>query len=221
MQDIKPLTDYYQESQRKNKRRYELLKQFFEYLVVQRGFNDNMSKICKEIGVERKTVYRYYNSKEDIIAEVSFYIHIKRNNELQEKIKEVLKNDELDAIDKFIVIMNLQVEMLTKYQNDMAFSEYSRRIITNLNHDSETYKRYIHVMNAKEFNHYHEILKVLELNGELREDITSERYAQTIGQMIYSFVSQTLEYENNFNNFKNANVSKVIQLIARSVLKNY
>lgn len=221
MQDIKPLTDYYQESQRKNKRRYELLKQFFEYLVVQRGFNDNMSKICKEIGVERKTVYRYYNSKEDIIAEVSFYIHIKRNNELQEKIKEVLKNDELDAIDKFIVIMNLQVEMLTKYQNDMAFSEYSRRIITNLNHDSETYKRYIHVMNAKEFNHYHEILKVLELNGELREDITSERYAQTIGQMIYSFVSQTLEYENNFNNFKNANVSKVIQLIAGSVLKNY
>lgn len=221
MQDIKPLTDYYQESQRKNKRRYELVKQFFEYLVVQRGFNDNMSKICKEIGVERKTVYRYYNSKEDIIAEVSFYIHIKRNNELQEKIKEVLKNEELDAIDKFIVIMNLQVEMLTKYQNDMAFTEYSRRIITNLNHDSETYKRYIHVMNAKEFNHYHEILKVLELNGELREDITSERYAQTIGQMIYSFVSQTLEYENNFNNFKNANVSKVIQLIARSVLKNY
>ncbi len=221
MQDIKPLIDYYGESPRKNKRRFELLQSFFEHLVVNRGYNDNMSQICSAIGVERKTVYRYYNSKEDIIAEVNYYIYMKRNLELEEKIEEVLKNDNLDTIDKFVVIINLNVEVLTQYRDDMGFAEFAKRVITNLDHNTSTYSRYIYLMNVHEFVHFEKILTRLEAENKLREGITAAEYARTIEQILYSFVAQTLEYENNFNRFDNTNVSKVINLILLSTLKDY
>ncbi len=221
MQDIKTLIDYYGESPRKRKRRFELLQSLSEHLVDNRGYNDNMSQICAAINVERKTVYRYYSSKEDIIAEVNYYIYMKRNLELSEKIGEIIKNDNLNTIDKFVVIMNLHVELLTKYRNDMGFVEFAKRIITNLDQETSTYSRYIYLMNDTDFFHFKQILELLEAENELREGIEAEDYAHTIEQILYSFVAQTLEYEKNFNRFDNANVSKVINLLLLSTLKNY
>lgn len=221
MQDIKPLIDYYGESPRKNKRRFELLQQLFHHLVECRGFNDNMSQICKAINVERKTVYRYYNSKEDIISEVNYYVHIKRNYELAERIEEIIANENLNSIDKFIVIMNVQLEIYTKYRDDMAFVEFAKRISTNLDKESETYKRYTYLMNNIEFDHYRKILLTLEADHELNDGINADEYSLTINQILYSFISQTYEYEHDFYSYDNANISKAIKLVAKSVLKNY
>ncbi len=221
MQDIRPLIEYYNESPRKSKRRFLILTQLFHHLVEERNFNDNMSQICSAIGVERKTVYRYYNSKEDIIAEVNYYIYKKGNIELSERINEVLANDELDLVDKFVLILNLQIEVLSKLRDNLGFSEFAKRIVTNLDPNSETYRRYIYLMNVEEFSHYKEILEQLGNAGLLRDGINADDYAMTIEQIILSFVAQTLEYEGDFNRFDTKNVPKVVQLILMATIKDY
>lgn len=213
MKDIELIISYYDESKRKSKRRVDLLSQLFEHIVVNRKYNDNMSQICKAINVERKTVYRYYANREAIIVELLFLIHAKRNLEFTREIEKVMVLEELSLVEKFYVILDINVELLVKYQSDLSFSEYAKKIAKQMDQNSVDYKRHEQMMNEQKFNHYLPILLELEKAGLLRKQIIPEEYSDMIDESLNAFVFQTLEYKDTYIRYNFNQIERFINLV--------
>ncbi len=189
------IEEYYDESTRKSNRRIELLTKLFEHIVETKNFNDNMSQICKAIAVERKTMYRYYSNREAIIIDLYCLVEISREKELNNKIKNIMILEELSPVEKFYVILEINVELILKSQYDLTFLNYAKKIIHQSNQNTEMYLRYKKVQNDKKYNHYLPILVELEQKELLNSSILPLEYAKVIYNSLTGFVVQMMEQE--------------------------
>lgn len=83
----------------------ERILEFAHKKFVNEGFyKTSMDEIAHELQISKKTIYKYYSSKEKLVEEVCNF----RMNWAKEMIHEVLESSD-DAVTKFIRIINLNM----------------------------------------------------------------------------------------------------------------
>ncbi len=76
--------------------------------ITEGFYKTSMDEIAQELHISKKTIYKHYSSKENLVEEVCVF----RMNWAKEMIQEVLDSGD-DAVTKFIKIINLNLTHFT------------------------------------------------------------------------------------------------------------
>ncbi len=216
--DLNFIVKYYDESERKSQRRIKLLNLLFEHIVVNRNYNDNMSEICRAINTERKTVYRYYENREAIMLELRILVYIRRNLMFKKEIEKIMQIEEISVVEKFYIILDINVELLLKHQFDLLFTEYSKQLFAHTDQKSLIYIKYKEMMSEQNFNHYLPILNELETADLLRNSISAKEYASVIDESLRAYIFQTMDNKDNCLNDNDMQIERFVNLLKQAII---
>lgn len=119
-------------------------------LFLSRGFHRvNTDDIAEAVGISKRTLYRYYASKEKLIAAVMEHF----KNQMRSKIDSILSRSELPPMEKFELIISHVAQILSRisrelmldlererpdiFQEMMAFRANNIRSLTGILRDAQ------------------------------------------------------------------------------------
>jgi len=86
-------------------------------------FKTSMDEISRGMEINKKTLYKYFDSKSGLISEVSEYI----NNKIHTEIDNVISNSKLNTVEKFMILASLdfnQIKAMSgRYMHDIRLHE--------------------------------------------------------------------------------------------------
>ncbi len=90
--------------------------------------NISMDDLCRNMGISKKTIYKYVENKADLIQKISEYIHDQIKNKIEE-----LRNTDLNAIDFLLEMSKLQSNMMSNINPIVNFEmrKYYSQIFEN------------------------------------------------------------------------------------------
>src|SRR4051812_25266653 len=71
-------------------------------LLMERGYSNlNMDELAEEVGISKPTLYQYFNSKEELIAQAMFRMFEK----LEQRISDGSEEPPLEQLEQFLRLM--------------------------------------------------------------------------------------------------------------------
>lgn len=157
--------------------------------------------ICKELKISKKTIYKYFQSKDEIV---------------EEYIKEILETDK----ESTIKILNENISLSKKCHN-IIYSYHKYKLPINVMEDiKRNYKcEWEKLKQLKEFkiNAIFNLLEVAKKNGEIKEEVD----LSVITIMIEKISEELLDSDMlRVNNLKlNYAIDQLLQVILNGILK--
>lgn len=218
---MRHLIKYYDESQIRQKKRNLILNESMDFVVSRGISNITFTDIAQHLGIERKTIYRYYSSKESIIVDIAYLLVTEMNEIYMETSNKVLQNEEkFSSIELIKYTLNLIVLEIEKNQEKFIFINDFDVFLHNLDHDSEDYMRYQEIItNFKSDHHYlkYAIEKGLS-NGEIKcRDYDSQELIEMFEQSFHSYLSRILVKRHESKRYKLANIEIFIDILTRGL----
>lgn len=85
-------------------------------LFLSRGFHRvNTDEIAQSVGISKRTLYRYYSSKEKLISAVIDHFKTK----MRGRIDEVLTKTDLEPMERFQLVIEQVAEMISRISPDL------------------------------------------------------------------------------------------------------
>lgn len=219
MNEYQIISKYYHESPRKQNRRIELLIKLNEYIVLEENYNKSFSKIALENGIERKTLYRYFKDKNDILSQLYAVNYLKFKKEFMIKIDGIKKEVKLSSLEHFYVILDMHLDNLISQANnknsEKKFLDYIQETL-KYNEFSIEVKTYLA---NEEPCYYCDIIKVLGEQGFILNTINPKEYAIVVEQMIETYF-YTINIKQQINpNYQMINLQNLITIMKETILE--
>ncbi len=216
------LFDYYDESRVKTERREKIVSDVIPHLVANGISSLTIKDIANEIQIERRTLYDYYPTKEDLVVDVA-YICMNELSEQYMKIAETLNlaNNNLEAKARLRIIMKGIAKVINEKYDDLfnfitGFDVY----YNHLDRDSNAYYRYAQVIKGfKTKNHY--LKSILEeIASEYNISFETEELIDIVEQSFHSYLSRILVKQENSNRYDIERIEYFIDIIVEGVCYN-
>ncbi len=217
---VDDLLNYYEEGSVKSKRRRVLLSQIMQYVVFDNNYDATMSDISVAIGVERKTLYRYFDSKDDIVIDLAYLLVTYNNQEYLKTSNAILEDDKVDSINKLRTILKSVTNLMIMFKSEMKFLAYFDDQFNILDDENNAKKRYRNLITGfKTNNHYlRAVIYYLDSKNILDKSINEEDIIEVVEQVVNSFVSRTLKKENESYRFNVANIDILIKILEKGII---
>ncbi len=217
---IDDLLNYYEEGSIKSKRRKVLLTQIMKYVVFDNNHDATMSDISVAIGVERKTLYRYFDSKDDIVVDLAYLLVTYNNQEYLKTSNAILNDDKVDSINKLRTILKSVTNLMIMFKSEMKFLAYFDDQFNILDDENSAKKRYRSLITGfKTNNHYlRPVIYYLDSKNILDKSINQEDIIEVAEQVVNSFVSRTLKKENESYRFNVSNIDILIEILEKGII---
>ncbi len=179
---IKELLDYYDESPRKQATRRKLLKQLSDYIVINKNYRATMSDISHELKIERKSIYRYFPTIDDIIIDLAYLTVTTNNSRYLIKAKEINNLTTLSNQEKFKLTLREVAKIMIinrTYLEYLGFFDEYFNALPSKNGARERYRSLI--TGFKTRNHYlREIIYRLDADNELQEHSDVNEFVELV-----------------------------------------
>ncbi len=217
---VDDLLNYYDEGSIKSKRRKVLLTQIMQYVVFDNNYDATMSDISNAISVERKTLYRYFDSIDDIVVDLAYLLVTYNNQEYLKMSNFILKDDNVKTLDKLNVILKSVTDLMISFKSEMNFLAYFDDSFNILNDENSAKKRYRSLITGfKTNNHYlRAVIYYLDKEHILDKSIQEDDIIEVVEQVVNSFVSRTLKKENESYRFNVANIDILIKILEKGII---
>lgn len=215
------LLKYYGESETKKHRRIKLLKLIMEYIVFEQNYNATMSNISAAINVERKSIYRYFESRDDILVDLAYILVTSNNLEYLKVSKQILNDKKVPCSEKFSAVLKAVTDVMKQRRKELTFLAYFDDQFNIMSEDSPAKERYRKLITGfKTKNHYlRDVILFLDQKKLLDQEIEKEYIIEIVEQMINSFVSRTLKKEKESYRFQVENIDIAIRILEKGVIK--
>lgn len=215
---LKELLDYYDESPRKRKRRTELYQMLRQILVIDKKYKYSMSDISKELELERKTLYRYFNSTEDILVDLA-YIYVVSGNIVYSNISnEIIAMKDINTIEKFKMIVREITDAILITQQVAQFIGYFEDIIFTMDKAMKPKIRYNSLITLYKKNNHYMANILYQMKAEGLIDIDNlEPYIETIEQSLVAFVSRIILKKEESDRYNLENIEIYSDLIIKGL----
>ncbi len=219
---VSDLLKYYEEGSVKNKRRKVLLTQMMQYIVFDNNYDATMSDISSAISVERKTLYRYFDSKDDIVVDLAYLLVTYNNQEYLRTSNGILEDDNVKSDNKLNVILKSVTDLMISFKSEMKFLAYFDDQFNILDDDANAKKRYRSLITGfKTKNHYlRAVIYYMDKENILDKSIHEDDIIEVVEQVVNSFVSRTLKKENESYRFNVANIDVLIKILEKGIMLN-
>ncbi|EOQ98451.1 transcriptional regulator, TetR family [Leptospira wolbachii serovar Codice str. CDC] len=135
-----------------------------EELFLKYGYSKTkMEEIASSLKISRKTLYKYYSNKQDLME---FYMDYKQN-EIQKVIQEIANDETLTAVQKFSKMHRSLVEESPYVMNDLFIREISEMFPLQVERFKKRREKEIPESIGKIFN-------MAKMKGELRDGFMPE-----------------------------------------------
>ncbi len=215
MDAIIKLSEYFQMSDKRKRRYQELLELLYNDLVIDKNYQDSLVDIAKRINVERKTLYRYFNNKEEILSQLYVITKVDLKQQLMKKIKKIKAESKLSVMEHFYIILDLHVEYLLMDHQETDFIEYFEKNL-ELNSLSEQLKIYL---NYEQPDYYVEVVNEMIKQEFFLVDISAKNYGKIIEQTIESYYEAINRYQVIDDKYQFANLELLTTIIKNTVLE--
>ncbi len=210
---------HYDESSRKQARRKFFYDRLLEIIILEDKFNLTFSEIAKELEVERKTLYRYFDSKDEIISDIAYLCVVYINGKYLNVTKEVMGLD-YDNTTRLKLIFRDIANVMINYKKLFSFYQYFDLTLYELPLDSKASLRYRQLITEfKRQNHYlGPILVELRNEGKLVDKYTNEELAEIFEQAFGVFVSRTIVKMRESDRYKLENINVLIDIMLNGII---
>lgn len=216
---MKELSEYYDESRVKSERRKKILEDVVPHLISG-GINSiTIKDVASEINIERRTLYDYYPTKEDLVVDTA-YVCINDLSEQYMKIAETLNlaNGNLDSKRRLRIIMKGIAKVINeKYSELFNFITGFDVYYHHLDRDSNAYYRYAEVIKGfKTRNHY--LKEVIEdVVKEYKVSFEVDELVEIVEQSFHSYLSRILVKQENSKRYDIERIDHFIDIIVEGV----
>lgn len=169
-----------------------------------KGLKFTMEDVSKEIDISKKTIYKYYKNKEELVK----YIISETFNEVHLRQKEISLNSKLGVKDKLIEILNASNELINSIN------------LTNLEEFLDIYPDLYVLIMAKYENNWQTVIDLIEAGH--KRGIFNTEYSS---QMIRNLLSEGMKSLHMNNVLKASNIdyrtgiTQVINIIIKGITK--
>ncbi len=210
------ILNYYRESEKRSKKREQILRKCQKYFSYNSHSDASMTEIAKYLELERRTLYYYYNNKEDLVLDV--YLYFSENfcrkdiegsskyfddsdKSYKTKLKEYFKN-----------YVNIYAQEQEKSVSVIDIDNF----VYNLEEDSEIFTRYIDII-ANIRRDYDRIVKVFEQAVEAGEiDIKYSEARSTyfmVEQVLRTYIIKRWAMRSFNDVYPLENLNKIINIL--------
>lgn len=191
-----------------------------EILFYKKGINEtSMDELASKSGFTKKTIYRYFNSKDEIYYEVMIRAYKKLNGLLKNSIED---NKESNPIDKLKVIEKVLYTFNEKYNNELKiifdFNNTNLEEIQKSEAAKRCYKEGEYITKL-----ILEILKEGIASGDIREDVDINKIFIAMWSSVMGMINLINYKEEYINKYFNVSVYKSLEyqfdLIIKSIRK--
>ncbi len=215
MDAIIKLSEYFQLSDKRKIRYQELLKLLYDDLVIAGNYQDSLVDITKRINVERKTLYRYFSNKEEILSQLYVVTKVDLKHQLMNKIKQIKNETKLSVMEHFYVILDLHVDYLLMEHQETEFINYFEQNF-KLEFLSKELKDYL---NKEQPDYYVEVVNEMIKQEFFLVDISAKNYGKIIEQTIESYYESINKYQVIDEKYQLTNLQLLTTIIKHTVLE--
>ncbi len=215
MDAIVKLSEYFPMSEKRKIRYQQLLKLLYNDLVIAENYQDSLVDIAKRINVERKTLYRYFRSKEDILSQLYVITKVNLKQQLMKKIKLIKAESKLSVMEHFYIILDLHVEYLLMEHQETGFIKYYEQNY-NLKCLMEQLKSYLQ---CEQPDYYVEVVNEMIKQEFFLVDISAKNYGKIIEQTIESYYEAISKYQVIDEKYQFINLEILTTIIKHTVLE--
>ncbi len=215
MDAIIKLSEYFQLSDKRKIRYQELLKLLYDDLVIAGNYQDSLVDITKRINVERKTLYRYFSNKEEILSQLYVVTKVDLKHQLMNKIKQIKNETKLSVMEHFYVILDLHVDYLLMEHQETEFINYFEQNF-KLEFLSKELKDYL---NKEQPDYYVEVANEMIKQEFFLVDISAKNYGKIIEQTIESYYESINKYQVIDEKYQLTNLQLLTTIIKHTVLE--
>ncbi len=218
---ISSLLTYYGESTRKQKTRRKLMDDLKEYIVVKKNYRATMSEISSALEMERKSLYRYFPTIDDIIIDLAYVMVTSNNSRYLIKAKEINELENLSNTEKFKLTLKEVGKLMIVNRTSLEYLSFFDDHFNSLEQGNLTRKRYQDLITGfKTQNHYLKmILEQLDQENQLQNHDAVTDYIEVTEQALSAFVSRTLKKENESYRFDLENIDVLINILTCGIIK--
>lgn len=213
------LLAYYDESNRKQERRKYFYDRLLEIIILEDKYNLTFSELAKELDVERKTLYRYFDSKDEIIADVAYLCVVYINGKYLNVAKEIMQLD-YDNTTRLKLIFRDIANVMINYKQLFSFYQYFDLTLYELPLDSKASLRYRNLITDFKRQHHYlgPILTELRNEGKLIDKYSNEELAEIFEQAFGVFVSRTIVKMRESDRYKLENINILIDIMLNGII---
>ncbi len=213
------LYEYYDESRVKSERRKKILNEITPHIINTGITSLTIKDISDNINIERRTLYDYYPTKEDLVVDCA-YVCINELSEQYMKIAETLNlaNGNLDSKKRLRIIMKGIAKVINEKYDDLfnfitGFDVYYH----HLDKDSNAYYRYEQLIQGfKTRNHYlKEILNDVVTEYNVTFDVSE--LVEIVEQSFHSYLSRILVKQDSSKRYDIDRIDHFIDIIVEGV----
>lgn len=216
---LNKLLDYHGDGPRKRERRKLFYEQLLDLLVIHGKYTMSYADICKELKTERKSVYRYFENKDDIIIDIA-YLTVVYINKKYIAIASEINTLDYDSITKLKLIFRDVANLVIYYKELFEFFQYFDNVIYHLNSNNKTKIRYSTLMTEfKNNNHYlTPILEELRREGKITDKYSNSKLSDVFEQTFGAFVGRTIINLEESERYNLDNINMVIDIMLNGII---
>ncbi len=216
------LFDFYDESKTKRQRREVILRSLVEEVIVNGPSSLTFTQAAEKLNIERKTLYDYYPTKEDLIADLGFICINDLNDyymEISDKLNKEHYNLSSKARLKLIMkgladAMEINHSLIVKFL--IEFDIYMHRI----DKQSSTFLRYSEIIIGFKTSHHYLKNIVSEVVEDYNLSIEKMELVEITEQAFYAYLGKILIKENQSKRYKMSNLEVYIDIFVDGICTN-
>ncbi len=213
------LFNFYNESKVKRARRKKILNDTLPYILKVGTDQLTVTEIAEFLKMERRTLYDYYPTKDDLIVDLAF-ISVNEINEKYMELAETLNiaNIEQSSKERLKIILKGIAQIINnKYAEQFNFITGFDVYYHHLERSSNAFLRYSYVITGfKTKHHYLEaILKDMKKDYNIAMDINN--MIEVVEQSFHAYLARILIKQDESNRYNMENIDIYIELIANGL----
>lgn len=215
------LFECYDESQTKKNRRQAMLDEVLPYVLDHGIYNVTLKDISNTIGIERRTLYDYYKTKDELIVDLAF-ISVNELNKQYLVISEMLelthKQQGARELLKTILISIARV-MYEKYSKLFNFITEFDSFYHTLESDNPAFIRYREIITGfkRKYHYLQPSIKLLMADYGITK-YTEMELIEVVEQSFHAYLGRILIKEAESTRYKIDNIAVYVDIVVNGLI---
>lgn len=218
---INELSIYYGDSKTKATRRKEILYVLINVLLKDGNYIKSFQEICKLIEIDRKSLYRYFPSKDDIISDVVYILVVEINAKKMEVSTEIYNDEKIKPEEKLKKTINMMLEKSMIRTGLIEIINYFDVNMYHVDDEKEFKKRYVYLMDKfkNENRAFAKIIKELYILEKLSNEYDVNYYIDTVELAVTSFAGRFYLKKSESKRYNEQYLKVYSEIIYQGIMK--
>ncbi len=215
------LYNFYGESRVKSERRRKILDEILPH-VIKTGISSlTISEVADVLDIERRTLYDYYPTKDDLIVDLA-YISVNEVNDQYMLISETLNLANIDKDSKerlSIIMIGIAKVINEKYLDLFNFTTGFDVYFHHLDHTSSAYERYSEIIIGFKTKHHYLESILTEVCSDYSIDLAVSDVVEIFEQSFHAYLARTLIKQEKSRRYNIENIVSFIKILVNGLGK--